>query len=163
MADYQYFRFTVPAIPIAQPRPRAVSVGGKARVFGAPKTHAVHDFKATVRMAWLKCYQPIDLICGKLLEGPIAVQIVFVLPRPANKIWKKRPMPRIPHTSRPDVDNLTKSLIDALTGQVWRDDAQVYSCSAEKYIAAGDETPHVEVEITCGDLQYRAQSEKLSA
>ena len=40
-----------------------------------------------------------------------------------------------------------KSLADALTGILWRDDAQICVKRLAKYVAAGDEPPHVEVRV----------------
>lgn len=129
-------RFTVPAVPVAQPRPRAVSMNGSARVFGAPKSHPVHAFKATCRMA---C----EDIVNVPLEGPLAIVLAFILPRP--KLPKKLGTHRLPHTKRPDFDNLEKSVVDALTGRAWKDDAQLCDVRTTKWIAAADEAPHVEV------------------
>jgi Holliday junction resolvase RusA-like endonuclease len=42
-------------------------------------------------------------------------------------------MPRLPHTSKPDRDNLDKAVMDALKGIAWIDD--------------GDEQPHVLLEL----------------
>jgi Holliday junction resolvase RusA-like endonuclease len=130
------FSFTIPAIPIAQPRPRAVAVNGRARVFGAPKSHAIHAFKATCRMV---C--PIHFA----MQGPLAIELVFVLPRP--KLPKKLGTHRLPHAKRPDFDNLEKSVVDALTGLAWNDDAQLCDVRTMKWIAAADEVPHVEITI----------------
>lgn len=57
-------------------------------------------------------------------------------------------MPRIPHGKKPDRDNCDKSVMDALTGLLWVDDAQVCDGRLTKWIAAGDEQPHVMIEIT---------------
>jgi Holliday junction resolvase RusA-like endonuclease len=39
----------------------------------------------------------------------------------------------IPHDTRPDLDNLAKGLLDAMTRlQFWRDDAQIYSLELNK-------------------------------
>lgn len=81
------------------------------------------------------------------LEGPLRVELVFVMPRPGYLRWKRRPMPRQHHTSTPDAENLAKSFLDALTGLVWRDDSQVAELHLVKLIASGDEQPHVEVHI----------------
>ncbi|HHK41746.1 MAG TPA: RusA family crossover junction endodeoxyribonuclease, partial [Planctomycetaceae bacterium] len=56
-------------------------------------------------------------------------------------------MPRVPHTSRPDLDNLVKSTKDALNGLAWRDDSQVVELSAGKCYASGNELPGVEIAI----------------
>jgi Holliday junction resolvase RusA-like endonuclease len=132
-------RFTVPAIPVAQPRPRAVAVNGRARVFGAPKTHAIHAFKATCRMAYVEASD------GGLEEGPMALELVFVMPRP--KLPKKLGTSRLPHSKRPDFDNLEKATVDALTGLAWLDDACLCDVRTRKFIAATNESPHVEITI----------------
>ena len=134
--------FLVPAIPIAQPRPRAANIGGRIVMRSAASSHPSNAFKATARIAASGVYS------GPPLTGSIVLTVVFVLPRPKNRIWKSRPMPRENHTKRPDLDNLMKSLKDALSGTIWKDDSQVFmyrDCC--KVIAAGDEQPHAEVRI----------------
>ena len=48
----------------------------------------------------------------------------------------------------PDVDNLLKTLFDALNKLAWKDDSQLCFVFATKMIADGNEQPHVEVEIS---------------
>lgn len=143
--------FTVPAVPVAQPRPRAaIGHHGRAMVYGAKKEHKVHSFKATVRLVAQQNYH------GAPLTGPLYLGITFVFPRPKSMIWKKRPMPRVPHVTRPDADNCVKTILDALNELVFVDDAQVAACYCEKLIASGDEQPHVVVTI------YEFQSEGMT-
>lgn len=135
-------QFTVPAIPVAQPRQRHAMIAGHVRNY-TPTAHPVNAFKAAVQMAAAGAYH------GAPLAGPLRVDLVFVFPRPKAKVWKTRAMPREPHTGKPDVDNLFKSLADALSRSgFWRDDAQVCSTAIEKWVAAGDEQPHVRVSVT---------------
>ncbi len=129
----------VPAIPVAQPRVKATTINGYARVYN-PRG-PVDVFKSTVQMAIGSAYH------GKPLEGPFGVSIVFVFPRPASMMWKRKPMPRVRHTGRPDRDNLDKAVLDAMKGLIFRDDAQVCAGTIEKWIAAGDEQPHVTIVI----------------
>lgn len=133
--------FIVPAVPVAQPRPRATVLAGHARVYGAPTSHPVHAFKASVRLAARNAYD------GPPLQGPIHLSAQFFLPRPKAMIWKSRPMPRVWHTKKPDKDNLEKSLCDALAGLLFVDDCQVCGGFIDKFIAAGDEQPHVRVTV----------------
>lgn len=135
----------VPAVPVAQPRQRHRIAGKGKKAFVVnytPKDDPSVAFKATVRMAAEKAYS------GPPLGGPLRVDCLFVMPRPQRLIWKKRPMPRVPHTKNPDIDNLLKATFDALSGLVIVDDAMIYSLNAEKFYASGDESPHVQVEIT---------------
>jgi Holliday junction resolvase RusA-like endonuclease len=134
--------FTVPAVPVAQPRQRHRIIPGRNFVQNyTPVKHKVNDFKATVRMAAAEAYN------GAPLDGPLKLTAGFVFPRPSRLIWKTRAMPRSPHFSKPDRDNCEKSLLDALKGTLFVDDAQVCDGPVVKCYAAGDEQPHVEVTI----------------
>jgi len=132
----------IPSVPVAQPRHRIASVGGKAMAFEAPKDHPVHTFKATCRMAANEVY-----LDGPH-DGPVHMEATFVLPRPKSEILKTRPNPRHPHIKRGDIDNFSKTIMDALSGLIWIDDGQVYSINVKKYVASADEAPHVEMRVT---------------
>lgn len=86
---------------------------------------------------------------GRELLGsiPISVFIQFVLPRPKSKIRKLSDNPRYHHCSKPDIDNVTKAVLDALQGIVWRDDSCIAELHTVKLVAAGDELPSVEVTV----------------
>ena len=80
---------------------------------------------------------------GVLLTDPVIVTIAFYLSRPKSK--KKGP---IPHTTRPDLDKLIRGATDALTGIVWKDDAQAVEIRATKaYVETQDEAPRAEFTI----------------
>lgn len=132
--------FTVPAIPVAQPRQRSVAFAGRIRTY-TPTKHPVNDFKASVRLVAAQAWS------GAPLDGPLSVAIAFVLPRPKAKIRKRGDNPRYWHTGRPDFDNLAKSLTDALTGLLWRDDSQLAMVAITKQVAAADEQPCVGVKV----------------
>jgi Holliday junction resolvase RusA-like endonuclease len=135
-------RLFVPAVPVAQPRPRAFTVGGKARMGDVPTKHPVHDFKASVRMAFRAAYQ------GRPLGGPVRMTCVFIMPRPRAMIWKTKPMPRVPYCAgKNDWDNLGKAVSDSLLKVAYYDDGQLWKVCVERWIAAGDEAPHAEILI----------------
>lgn len=143
-------QFTVPAVPVAQPRTRARAFAGHARVY-TPTTlgkgenkrpHPVHAFKATVRLVASERYT------GPPLAGALRIDAVFVFPRQSAKVWKTKPMPRYRHVTKPDRDNLDKALLDSLKGGIFVDDCQVCAGEIEKWHAAGDEQPHCEITIT---------------
>ena len=138
--------FTVPAVPVAQPRARAVSTGMGARVYGAKKSHPVHAFKAAVMSSFSAAWDepPHD--------GPVSLSLLFVMPRPSAKVWKTKPMPREAYIAKKnDWDNLGKSVCDALNKLAWVDDGLIWKAEVERVIAAGDEQPHVEVVIEFGE------------
>ena len=137
--------FTIPSIPVAQPRQRhrVITSGGKAFATNyTPSKHPVTDFKASCKMSAAMAY------CGPPLDCPITMDVVFVFPRPAN-VRKKDGTGRLPHTGKPDRDNVMKSLQDALEGILFRNDSLIYDGRVTKFKAAADEQPHVEVVITC--------------
>ncbi len=74
------------------------------------------------------------------LEGPLAVRLTFLMPRPKGHRKPSGDMrngaPMYP-TSRPDALKLARSAEDAMTGIVWRDDAQTVRLEAEKHYADG--------------------------
>lgn len=76
----------------------------------------------------------------ELLDGPLTVRATFRLIRPISVSERRRPMPSV----KPDVDKLTRSLLDACTGVVWRDDAQVVALDIVKIYGE----PGVTVSVT---------------
>lgn len=69
--------------------------------------------------------------------GPVALSVQFYFPRPQRLCRRNSPPGSVPHTAKPDVDNLIKAVMDAMTQSgVWRDDAQVHSLSISKMYAA---------------------------
>ena len=136
--------FTVPSVPVAQPRQRhrVVVSGGKAFSTNyTPRNDPVQTFKAAVQFAAQQAYS------GPPLEGPLRMNLIFVFPRPAS-VRKKDGLGRLPHTSKPDRDNIMASCQNALNKLTYRDDAQICAGFVEKWKAAAGEQPHVEVEIS---------------
>ena len=64
----------------------------------------------------------------RFLEGPLAVRLLFLMPKPTSGQAKKRHYP----TVRPDLANLEKGLMDALQGIVFADDAAICRLAMEK-------------------------------
>lgn len=83
--------------------------------------------------------------CG-LLEGPLSLDVVFYRPRPAGHFGKRGLLPsaRPYPTVAPDVTKLVRAIEDALTGIVWRDDAQVVVQWASKFYG---EPARVEIHV----------------
>lgn len=78
-------------------------------------------------------------------EGPVWLRLAFHLPRP-----KSCPKSRIRPSVKPDVDKLSRAVMDAITiAGLWRDDAQVVSLSAMKLYTEGE--PRLVVQIR-GDV-----------
>ena len=58
--------------------------------------------------------------------------------------WVVRP-------GKPDLDDVTKSILSGMNGIVYRDDVQVVSLRAKKHWCEGEELPRVDVKIEWGD------------
>ena len=120
----------VPGLPVAQPRARAVSFRGHARMYN-PGT--ANEWKACVIHALRQYFGtfPADV--------PIRCDLTFYLPRPKshfgsgkNAQMLKKSAPTRP-TGKPDRDNLDKAVCDAITAAgVWVDDSQVTSGTIRK-------------------------------
>lgn len=143
-------KFVVNAVPVAQPRQRHRAVEGPSGIYVqnyTPGDHPVSAFKDAVHLAaagsvmWLLSH-------GGMLTGPLEARLIFVMPRPK----KLRNGPRVPFKRKPDSDNFAKSVLDALSKRIYVDDSQVCRLIVEKWYAAFEEKPHVEVEIAPMDL-----------
>jgi Holliday junction resolvase RusA-like endonuclease len=133
-------KFTVNSVPIAQPRQRHGVVNGFVRNY-TPSDHPVVAFKSYVKWSCKMAFS------GAPLTGPLSMRLIFVFPRPKNKIYKNKPMIREWKPSKPDWDNLGKSVCDALNQLLYVDDSQIVCTEVSKCIASGDEAPHVEITV----------------
>lgn len=136
--------FEIPGVPVAQPRQRhrVANINGRSVAMNyTPTKHPVNAWKAAIQLSARAAYQ------GPPINEPVKLIVTCVFPRPQNRIWKTRPMPREPKTGKPDGDNVLKSLKDALSGAVFRDDALVWDEQIVRYVAAGHEQPHTVVTI----------------
>jgi len=82
------------------------------------------------------------------LEGPVAVELVFVHSRPKRLCRRKDPSGRLWRGVRPDLDNLAKSALDAIQAAgIIKDDAQVAVLEGRDMYAAKGESPKVEISV----------------
>lgn len=87
------------------------------------------------------------------LQGPVVVELEFVLPRP--KSAPKRTTP--PAVKRPDIDKLQRAVLDAIgSAGVWGDDAQVVEIRARKRLAELTEVPGCRIRIAVAIAEERA-------
>ena len=78
-------------------------------------------------------------------SGKIEIELAFVFP--IRKSWskkKQKAMLNKPHTIKPDLDNLEKTVLDALNGLAFKDDSQV--CEVTK-IKAWSEIPYTQITL----------------
>lgn len=109
-----------------------------------PKTrlcqhNSLQNFKTRIRFAAKQTYPKLPL------DGPLSLELYYIMPRPKRLVWKNRLMPRQWHYVKPRLDDLEEAVIDALTGLIWRDSAQICRKLAAKQVASGAEQPYVRV------------------
>lgn len=126
--------FFVPGVPVPQGSKRHVGRG-----ILVESSRALAPWRSTVQLAARQAHS------GPLIDGPVEVFCEFTFPRPkrhyrANGDLREDAPYR--HSSRPDLDKLLRSVLDALSGVVIRDDGQVSVLRGGKRY--GDE-PGVEV------------------
>ena len=136
--------FSVAGVPIAQPRHKIRIVKGKTpyAIHYIDSNHPIRGWKKELQQAARDAMQ--DRAPSTVA---MSAALMFILPRPITKVWKRKPMPRYDHTSKPDLDNLCKAVFDALSGIVFCDDRQIAKIICAKQVAAGNEQPRVEVEL----------------
>lgn len=135
---------SIPGEPVAKGRPRLAVVRGRAMAYTPGKTAKWEAYAcATLADAWGRSGP------GRTLECPVVAEIVALFERPKRLVWKKRPMPREAHVSRPDSDNVVKAASDAIEkAAIVRNDSQIYDVRAVKAYCAGSEQPCVLVRLT---------------
>jgi Holliday junction resolvase RusA-like endonuclease len=84
-------------------------------------------------------------------HGPVSVTIAAIMARPKDHFLRGKLRDGAPkrHAQKPDIDNIEKAVLDALTkARVWRDDCQVDWVLVRRRWAIGDEKPGLIVEVT---------------
>lgn len=125
---------------IPKPQPRARATMRKGRVWHyTPDT--VEQWKSDVQSA-------LCVYLGNRITRPIFLKIAFYLPRPKSMNRKADFDGCIYHHKRPDIDNLEKAVMDAITDmQLWADDSQVCRKVSEKFYCAKGEEPGADILI----------------
>lgn len=130
--------FRIEGTPIAQPRHRASCRGGFAKLY-LPKDHGIHAWKEAISSIAID-----HIASGGPFEGPVKVDLLF-----AFKARTRRECAQY-RVCKPDIDNLAKAALDALTDSgAWNDDSQVVQMHAAKMYAAA---PFMQVRIEALDF-----------
>lgn len=128
--------FTVAGVPQPQGSARARNVSGRTYPIVFTDNPKLKAWRLDVGKAARVAYR------GPLLDGPVRIVAAFYLPAPKSL---RRPKP---HTTRPDVDKLSRAIADAITGIIYRDDCQVTQFKATKSYTGVGEGPHAIIAIT---------------
>lgn len=120
--------FNVPGKPQGKPRPRFSSRGKYVHAF-TPKSSL--DYEKKIRDAYIEAG-------GGKIDGGVAISISAYFEIP--KSYTKKRVEAIKNyeelaLKKPDIDNICKSVLDALNGVAYDDDSQVFSLIATKEYA----------------------------
>ena len=125
--------FVVKGIPKALKRARVSSKG----TFYDPSKKDKQDF-----LLQCKNHAP-----GAPLKGEVRIWITFYFKRPKSHYVSNNPKNKlkntapVAHTSKPDLDNLVKFVLDALNGSFYIDDSQIHKIEAlKKYHSENNST-----------------------
>ena len=132
-------QLTIDGVPVAKGRPRFSR-------YGAYTPKKTQEYEEYVKMCWVAKYGGVQPS-----EQPLEMNIVFYMPIPKSVNKKQRAEMldgKIKHTKKPDIDNLIKSVLDALNGIAYSDDSQIIKVTAVKRYA---ETGSTELTIKEGE------------
>ena len=130
------FNVFIPGTPGAKGRPRFNRKTG--RTWTPAKTV---KYETYLKQAMALQMQDLGL---DPIDAPVKVVVVFYMPEPKT-MAKKRKGRGLPHSKRPDLDNLLKAVLDAMNEVVVKDDSRIWWLVAEKHYAGG---PGVEISVT---------------
>ncbi len=127
--------FTVPGRPQGKGRPRFTTRGGHARTY-TPSVTASYE-----NLVKITAMQALAELPEWSKDGQFALKIEasFTVPKSKPKTYRNMALNGIIQpTTKPDMDNIIKSICDALNGVLWHDDKQVVWVLASKAYGAED-------------------------
>ena len=137
MADNKTISFTVPGKAVGKQRPRFSRTFTGVRTYTPRKTQ---EYENLVRISY-------RAVSKQKLEGTIGATICgyFEPPKATSKKQRQKMLSgEVGYTKKIDADNLAKSILDALNGVAYDDDAQVCLLLVYKAYA---ETARVEMQL----------------
>ena len=139
------FTLKIPGPPMAQPRARASTINGKARMYQPKKAADSKAFLMTLAKYQIERDERDDLP----YKGPVAVRIVACYPCPKSQERKRSPSPTKWKANGSDIDNIAKHYMDALcaSGILTNDDRQVSSLQVLKVQLEQGASPYTQFEI----------------
>ena len=119
--ETNYLSFFISGIPLAQGRPRFRRAGKFVQTYDPAKSKS---WKESVRWQFIEYMKKEK---KEMIDGAIEAEMVFLLPRP-----KSLPKKVKHHVKKPDMDNLEKSILDALEGIAYKNDSQICKKATQK-------------------------------
>lgn len=125
------YEFEVPGKVVGKERPRVNMYTG--RVYTPNKTK---EYECLIQQYFKIVYPTADM-----LEGRIHIDIIAYLkiPKGTSKVKEKEMLEgNMSPTQKPDIDNIAKSVLDAMNKVAFKDDNQVTRISVEKRFSTED-------------------------
>lgn len=139
--------FTVPGQPVAQPRPKISTWGGRGRAY-TPTDHPIHAYRQAIVLA---AKGAAHARRHQVTDGPVVLEVLAVFGRPKSHLAKNGS----PRSSAPtfppknDATNVAKGVEDAITDSaaVWVDDDQVVELRVWKRYGGPADPPRTVITI----------------
>ena len=132
-------KFKLDGKPIGKGRPRFTNAGGYVRTYTPAPTK---QYEEEIAKAFnLQCK-----ISDKEFEKEVFIKINahFEPPKSTSKKIKQLLVQGMGYRHKPDIDNITKIVLDGLNGVAYKDDNQITKIEVKKTYS---ETSYIEVEI----------------
>lgn len=130
------YRLTVEGKPIPKARPRMSGYGHAYTPQRTKGRENVIAFAWIQKFGFTKTERPVRL----------SVKYTFTVPKSWSKARRDEAMQReVPHTGRPDLDNLNKAVLDALNGIAYVDDSQVVVYGNMSKVYGAEDKTEIEV------------------
>ena len=142
--------FCIPGEPVGKGRPRATTIGGRARLFTPTKTrdweamaaHYMRDIWRLRASLTVPVRVVVEAVCARpkrLLPRSMGGTLPKASVLSTGRLWRAQ---------KPDADNVAKAALDALVmAGVILDDVQVVEVTARSLFAAIGEAPSVTVHL----------------
>ena len=125
--------------PVGKGRPRVTNRGSFAHAYNPAKTK---NYEKLIQNEYFKNYTYEDT-----LQGPIKAELIAYFPVPESTSKKKKELllkNYEKHTKKPDIDNVIKSVFDALNNVAFTDDSNIIELKAKKLYS---DQPRVELHL----------------
>ena len=128
---------------VGKARPRYSQRNGYVQTYTPKKTQ---DFEEAIQQSFRLAHYPKEIpVYTREVPIKITVDIAVAVP----KSWSKKKTEQaldwfIFPTKKPDLDNVLKSIFDALNGYAYEDDAQIVVIESERFYAS---EPYIQVVV----------------
>ena len=122
-------QFVIPGPPVGKGRPRFSTAGGKPRSYTPAVTREYEALIAARAAEAMAGREPLKTPLRVMIEATMSIPLSW------SKTKRQAALDGDLYPSRPDVDNIAKTVLDGMNGVVYEDDAQVTHLKVNKKYA----------------------------